>query len=1357
MRIGAIFGLFAILLVPRAQSAEKWADPRLPVTQGLEFWFDASRATGEEPVPEDGRISVWKDASGNRFDALQSSTEARPVVMKVGTESIVRFDGRDDFLRYVSQARTSQNVTIFIVGAPRHNLGAFAGVLALNARDQRDYLSGIALDQGPMPTRRFDTFNVEGPGFTGFKSLRQAQSPFGQLLTLAVLTDSHEVRLEVDAKPAAARLRQVQPISVAELTLGARFYENGTGPQRVQGFGAWDIAEVIVYHRSLPAEETQAVQEYLKSRYESIRNSLPPDPEGTGEALTPVTDPPLIQTFLPGFDVQELPIDLTNVNNLLYRHDGTLMALGYDGRIWALRDTDGDGLEDHADLFWDSKGTLRSPIGMDVTPPGYRHGDGVVVASKSRCVLIVDTDHDGKGDREIVVADGWKDKNHQIDAIGIAIDKTDGSIYFGRGTADYTNAYLKDKDGKAHFDLNDEMGTIQRVAPDLKSREIVATGIRFSVGLRFDQHGELFLTDQEGATWLPNGNPFDELLHIRKGKHYGFPPRHPEHLPGVIDEPSVFDYAPQHQSLCGFAFNEPVQPGGPTFGPKSWAGDAIVTGESRGKLYRTKLVRTQNGYVAQTNLIAALSMLTIDCCVAPDGSLRVACHSGGPDWGSGPSGRGKLFRIRYTDASAAQPVFAWPNGPREVRVEFDRPVDPAQLRDLRNFARLTAGQFVGAGDRFETIWPGYAVVQAEKIAPRCDVPILAYNLTPDRRTLVLSTAPQSSAVRYGLTLPGMSRPARDKKSPVSQEPQIDLAYDLTGVEAEWKPADGSHPWSGWLPHVDLDVARAMTTGSAPHESLWNGMKKPGELKLRFRLDVDRMLRPAIQPGSRLDYDYAPETVTIRAESKAPIRLVAPVDARTTTDSAEFVVDTGVKKAVDVEIHITCDGTPVPLTVSFSTHEDASQRAIPIRRLFLSWSAVGDLTDKTAAKPPIPEIAGGSWARGYKVFFGEQANCYKCHTIHGRGGVIGPDLSNLVHRDYASVMRDIATPNFALNPDHVSYVVELKSGQIMTGTVRTEGDRVSIGDTDGKETVIDKAEIESLTPSPTSLMPEGLPDRIGPDSMRDLMTFLLTDAPAMPDYGTLTPPPARRMSEIQSVLAGSPNPPLPTRNIKIVLVSGKKDHGPGEHDYPAWAKAWSELLASGDKTTVETADAWPSAEQLRTADVLIFFQQGTWNAERAKAMDEFFARGGGAVYLHYAVDSGGDPEGFAARIGLAWKNGQSKYRHGPLEMKFPAPNAHPITRNFTKLSLIDESYWNLAGKLGDDQVLATGEEDGQPQPLIWTHAPGKGRVVVSIPGHYSWSFDDPLFRTLILRSIAWTTREPVDRFDALVIPGARIAR
>ena len=82
---------------------------------------------------------------------------------------------------------------------------------------------------------------------------------------------------------------------------------------------------------------------------------------------------------------------------------------------------------------------------------------------------------------------------------------------------------------------------------------------------------------------------------------------------------------------------------------------------------------------------------------------------------------------------------------------------------------------------------------------------------------------------------------------------------------------------------------------------------------------------------------------------------------------------------------------------------------------------------------------------------------------------------------------------------------------------------------------------------------------------------------------------------------------------------------------------------------------------------------------------------------------------------------------------------------------------LAGELKADRILATQIEDKQPQPLFWSLEHGKGRVFVSIPGHYSWSFDDPLFRVLLLRGIAWSAHEPVDRFNDLVWPGADVTK
>ncbi|HLZ07156.1 MAG TPA: LamG-like jellyroll fold domain-containing protein, partial [Chloroflexota bacterium] len=383
--------------------------------------------------------------------------------------------------------------TVFVVIAPRRNLAPFSGFLAFNAAGQRDYESGLNIDLGPTATPRFSVLNVEGKGFSGARNLRTGDSPLGELHTLAVTSDAEAktVRLTVDGKPEGQRPRDGSSISLDEITLGARYYNNEPGAQRVQGFTRCDIAEVLVYDRVLSAEDAKKVQGYLDAKYAVLKTSLPPDRDGRADALVPVKDPPPVQMFLPGFTVRELPVDLTNINNVKYRPDGTLIALGYNGNIWLLRDTDGDGLEDKAELFWENKGQVRGPIGMDLTPPGYKHGDGVFVASKGKLSLFVDTKKTGKADKEIIVAGPYPEIFTTVDTLGVAYDHRDGSIYYGRGCFNFADAYQRDKAGMAHYSLKDETGTIIRVSPDFKSRETIATGIRFSVALAFNRLGDL--------------------------------------------------------------------------------------------------------------------------------------------------------------------------------------------------------------------------------------------------------------------------------------------------------------------------------------------------------------------------------------------------------------------------------------------------------------------------------------------------------------------------------------------------------------------------------------------------------------------------------------------------------------------------------------------------------------------------------------------------------------------------------------------------------------------------------------------------------------------------------------------------
>src|SRR5688500_2691963 len=120
---------------------------------------------------------------------------------------------------------------------------------------------------------------------------------------------------------------------------------------------------------------------------------------------------------------------------------------------------------------------------------------------------------------------------------------------------------------------------------------------------------------------------------------------------------------------------------------------------------------------------------------------------------------------------------------------------------------------------------------------------------------------------------------------------------------------------------------------------------------------------------------------------------------------------------------------------------------------------------------------------------------KCHDLREDGASrIGPDLSNLHHRDYASVLQDVLAPSAAINPDHVAYTITLADGNLLAGVPRSDeadAGAVIVGEPGGQETRLERAAIKSMEPLGTSIMPHGIDQVIGKAAVRDLMVFLLT--------------------------------------------------------------------------------------------------------------------------------------------------------------------------------------------------------------------------------------------------------------------------
>lgn len=790
-----------------------------------------------------------------------------------------------------------------------------------------------------------------------------------------------------------------------------------------------------------------------------------------------------VEALVPGMVVKRLPVDLTNIDSVDYGSDGRLYAAGYDGRVHVLTDTDGDGVEDSADVYWNKAGDLLTPVGILSTE------NGLYVAARGKIALLKDTNGDGRADVCETVVSGWVketvNSDTRNDAAGIARDG-EGSLYFSLGCMSYNKAWQLDDDGLSQYDMQSERGTILKVSPDLKRREILATGLRFVIGLDFNRHGDLFATDQEGDTWFPGGNPRDELLHIIPGRHYGFPFRHAQHLSNVVDEPEVVGFSPQHQSTCGFRFNE-TRAHRQRFGPDHWDGNAIVTGFSRGKLWRVPLAKTRAGYVGKQIQFVAFESLPTDVAISPSGDLLVTGHSGRPDWGAGPAAKGHLYKIQF-DRSAPQPVAVWPASPVEVKVAFDRPIDVDQLQ----LPSIEFGTFVWEGDRHEWIWPGYEVVKAAKASKRRPLRVGKGRVSLDARTVTFATSAHPLRTRYGIILPGI--PARDGK-PSDQE--TELSYDLGGVHAEWtRDGDRKPSWSGWLPHIDTNVVRVMTKGSAEHEILLGLLRESGRLTMKSQF---------LLPG---------DDVALRFESSGPGRVSCGESETSSSRSQDvYVTEMMIKSKAKREpterrggreqvlpsecqqlaIEVRTGGTNEFLfDASYHADFDPHERPLRLEHLFVPWAPERNSLIEDEKRPSTRQHLAGDPERGRKLFFGKEANCAACHSVGGEGGDIAADLTVSVHRDPNAVLRDIIEPSGAINPDYVSYTIVTNDGRTLTGLFQSADDNaITLVDNAAKPHVVRRDEIEDIRASPLSLMPAGF-EKLGKEKLQDLVAFLCSE-------------------------------------------------------------------------------------------------------------------------------------------------------------------------------------------------------------------------------------------------------------------------
>ena len=73
----------------------------------------------------------------------------------------------------------------------------------------------------------------------------------------------------------------------------------------------------------------------------------------------------------------------------------------------------------------------------------------------------------------------------------------------------------------------------------------------------------------------------------------------------------------------------------------------------------------------------------------------------------------------------------------------------------------------------------------------------------------------------------------------------------------------------------------------------------------------------------------------------------------------------------------------------------------------------------------------------------------------------------------------------------------------------------------------------------------------------------------------------------------------------------------------------------------------------------------------------------------------------------------------------------------------------ADRYPQEGPLEPEDMDGKKWPVAWTKEVGKGKVFGTILGHNFFAFNDPYFRIMLFRAMAWTMDESVEPFLPLV--------
>ncbi len=357
---------------------------------------------------------------------------------------------------------------------------------------------------------------------------------------------------------------------------------------------------------------------------------------------------------------------------------------------------------------------------------------------------------------------------------------------------------------------------------------------------------------------------------------------------------------------------------------------------------------------------------------------------------------------------------------------------------------------------------------------------------------------------------------------------------------------------------------------------------------------------------------------------------------------------------------------------------------------------------------------GDAARGQVLF---TKHCAACHTLHGEGGKVGPDLTTADRKNRVYLLTQIVDPSGYIRPEYMTYSVLTKDDRKLSGVARESGESVTLTSVVNDQVTtasVAKADIAEMTPSAVSLMPEKLLDTLTAPQVADLFAYLASDR--------LLPPKT----------SGA-------RKLKVVMVSGSFEYKSDaslarlqkylEANFPVQCTL---VAAKSDKDA-----ALKGIETLATADVAIFFTRRLQiDGDSLKHVKEYVKSGRPIIGIRTAS------HGFQKWLEMdrVVLGGDYKGHFGP-----GVADVKPTAKGKTSPILVGVKPFKTNGSLyknpkvaADVNVLLQGFMGKESEPVAWTREKDGRRVFYTSLGHPD-DFQDEHFIRLLTNALAWATK------------------